>query len=246
MALHFRGTRLERAVSSRARRRAPTASSQPRDGVVGDAAWTSPTSARAPPSGHAASRSRREAVATCSADTRRRAPSAASSSAPHVAHARSGRSSRWAAEASRWSRPTRCSTTSCSSLAAREGAAHPVPADRLRATRPRRSTPSRRASPTAPACPSTCRCSACATRGARSREIVLGQDIVYVGGGSMRNLLAIWRAHGLDELLDRGVARGHRARRPERRRDVLVSGRRDALERSARADRRAWDCSTAR
>jgi dipeptidase E len=33
------------------------------------------------------------------------------------------------------------------------------------------------------------------------REIVLSQDIVYVGGGSMRNLLAIWSAHGLDELL---------------------------------------------
>lgn len=33
------------------------------------------------------------------------------------------------------------------------------------------------------------------------RDIVLEQDIVYVGGGSMRNLLAIWQAHGLDELL---------------------------------------------
>jgi dipeptidase E len=33
------------------------------------------------------------------------------------------------------------------------------------------------------------------------REIVLEQDIIYVGGGSMRNLLAIWQAHGLDELL---------------------------------------------
>jgi dipeptidase E len=32
-------------------------------------------------------------------------------------------------------------------------------------------------------------------------EIVLDQDIIYVGGGSMRNLLAIWRAHGLDRLL---------------------------------------------
>jgi dipeptidase E len=32
-------------------------------------------------------------------------------------------------------------------------------------------------------------------------QIVLAQDIVYVGGGSMRNLLAIWRAHRLDELL---------------------------------------------
>jgi dipeptidase E len=34
-------------------------------------------------------------------------------------------------------------------------------------------------------------------------EIVLEQDIVYVGGGSMRNLLAIWRAHELDRLLRR-------------------------------------------
>lgn len=32
-------------------------------------------------------------------------------------------------------------------------------------------------------------------------EIVLSQDIIYVGGGSMRNLLAIWRAHRLDESL---------------------------------------------
>ena len=32
-------------------------------------------------------------------------------------------------------------------------------------------------------------------------EIVLSQDILYVGGGSMRNLLAIWGAHDLDLLL---------------------------------------------
>ncbi len=32
-------------------------------------------------------------------------------------------------------------------------------------------------------------------------EVVLEADIIYVGGGSMRNLLAIWRAHGLDHLL---------------------------------------------
>lgn len=33
------------------------------------------------------------------------------------------------------------------------------------------------------------------------RETVLDQDILYVGGGSMRNMLAIWQAHGLDSLL---------------------------------------------
>ena len=39
---------------------------------------------------------------------------------------------------------------------------------------------------------------------------LLAQDVIYVGGGSMRNLLAIWRAHRLDALLcacwRRGVA----------------------------------------
>ena len=34
------------------------------------------------------------------------------------------------------------------------------------------------------------------------------QDIVYTGGGSMRNLLAIWRAHGLDEILIDAWRRG--------------------------------------
>ena len=39
-------------------------------------------------------------------------------------------------------------------------------------------------------------------------EIVLSQDVIYAGGGSMRNLLAIWRAHGLDELLVEAWRRG--------------------------------------
>jgi dipeptidase E len=39
-------------------------------------------------------------------------------------------------------------------------------------------------------------------------EIVLGQDILYIGGGSMRNLLAIWRAHDLDRLLVSAWRRG--------------------------------------
>ena len=39
-------------------------------------------------------------------------------------------------------------------------------------------------------------------------KLVLGQDLVYVGGGSMRNLLAIWRAHGLDRLLTEAWRRG--------------------------------------
>jgi dipeptidase E len=40
------------------------------------------------------------------------------------------------------------------------------------------------------------------------QDVVLEQDIVYVGGGSMRNLLAIWRAHELDETLVRAWEHG--------------------------------------
>jgi len=40
------------------------------------------------------------------------------------------------------------------------------------------------------------------------REIVLAHDVVYAGGGSMRNLLAIWGAHGLDVVLREAWERG--------------------------------------
>jgi dipeptidase E len=33
------------------------------------------------------------------------------------------------------------------------------------------------------------------------RSFVLEQDVVYVGGGSTANLLAVWRTHGLDRIL---------------------------------------------
>jgi peptidase E len=39
-------------------------------------------------------------------------------------------------------------------------------------------------------------------------EIIGEQDIVYAGGGSMRNLLAIWRAHELDAMLIEAWRRG--------------------------------------
>jgi dipeptidase E len=40
------------------------------------------------------------------------------------------------------------------------------------------------------------------------REHLLAQDAVYVGGGSMVNLLAIWRAQGLDAILRDGWRAG--------------------------------------
>ena len=39
-------------------------------------------------------------------------------------------------------------------------------------------------------------------------EDVLEQDVVYVGGGSTANLLALWRLHGLPEVLVEAALRG--------------------------------------
>lgn len=39
-------------------------------------------------------------------------------------------------------------------------------------------------------------------------DLVLQQDVIYVGGGSLRNLLALWREHALDEVLLRAWAGG--------------------------------------
>lgn len=33
------------------------------------------------------------------------------------------------------------------------------------------------------------------------RDFVLAQDVLYVGGGNTANMLAVWRAHGLDRIL---------------------------------------------
>jgi peptidase E len=40
------------------------------------------------------------------------------------------------------------------------------------------------------------------------RDVLLAQDAIYVGGGSMLNLLAIWRAHGLHSVLREAWGRG--------------------------------------
>jgi dipeptidase E len=43
---------------------------------------------------------------------------------------------------------------------------------------------------------------------AQLRELLLEQDLVYVGGGSTLNLLAVWRAHRFDALLKTAWKRG--------------------------------------
>ncbi|AXE83773.1 peptidase E [Streptomyces sp. Go-475] len=40
------------------------------------------------------------------------------------------------------------------------------------------------------------------------RSFLLAQDVVYVGGGNTANLLAVWRAHGVDRLLREACDRG--------------------------------------
>jgi dipeptidase E len=40
------------------------------------------------------------------------------------------------------------------------------------------------------------------------REHLLAQDVIYVGGGSMRNMLAVWREHSVDEIMRAAWERG--------------------------------------
>jgi len=40
------------------------------------------------------------------------------------------------------------------------------------------------------------------------REHLLAQDLIYVGGGSVISMLAVWRAHGIDAILREAWARG--------------------------------------
>ncbi|MFE6223119.1 Type 1 glutamine amidotransferase-like domain-containing protein [Streptomyces sp. NPDC057854] len=40
------------------------------------------------------------------------------------------------------------------------------------------------------------------------KAFLLAQDVVYVGGGNTANLLAVWRAHGVDRILREALERG--------------------------------------
>ncbi|MDB5288957.1 MAG: peptidase [Phycisphaerales bacterium] len=40
------------------------------------------------------------------------------------------------------------------------------------------------------------------------RSFVLGQDVIYVGGGNTANLLAVWRVHGFDRILREALGKG--------------------------------------
>src|SRR5437764_1091131 len=65
-------------------------------------------------------------------------------------------------------------------------------------------------------------------------EHLLAQDAIYVGGGSMRNMLAIWREHAIDDAMREAWSSGGGAGGPQRRRDVLVRGRDQREWRQAR------------
>jgi dipeptidase E len=40
------------------------------------------------------------------------------------------------------------------------------------------------------------------------RAVVLESDLIFVGGGNTANMLAIWRVHGVDDLLREALAKG--------------------------------------
>ena len=62
-------------------------------------------------------------------------------------------------------------------------------------------------------------------------SFVLAQDVIYVGGGSTANLLAVWRAHGLDRDPRAGLERGRGDVWDQRRHELLVRAVGDGLVR---------------
>ena len=40
------------------------------------------------------------------------------------------------------------------------------------------------------------------------REVLLAQDVIYVGGGNTANMLAVWRLHGVDLVMAEAWERG--------------------------------------
>ena len=44
--------------------------------------------------------------------------------------------------------------------------------------------------------------------GRNPREVLLAQDVIYVGGGSTANMLAVWRVHGVDRVMVEAWERG--------------------------------------
>jgi dipeptidase E len=44
--------------------------------------------------------------------------------------------------------------------------------------------------------------------GPAPRDLLLAQDLIYVGGGNTANMLAIWRVHGVDAVLREAWERG--------------------------------------
>ena len=227
-ALHFVGKELSEVVSSRARARARmfVSCGRRRVGTLSSASWRSGTSAAEVRGAPRRSPRERPGGTWC-----------ADGDAP-------ARSSRWAAAASRWS-----ASPALDQLRARAdrqaGPEGLLPADRQR--RPAR--PGRRASTSASAAwpcePSILSLFHLGRDRIDPIAHLLAQDAIYVGGGSMRNMLAIWREHGIDDAMRDGVGARHRARRAERRRDVLVRGRGQHERRRAGGGRAGSGCSPA-
>ena len=74
-------------------------------------------------------------------------------------------------------------------------------------------------------------------------DLLMSQDIIFVGGGSVANMLAVWRVHGIDEIMRKAWQAGIVLAGLLGRRHLLVRGGNDGLVRppAAAVHRRARD-----
>ena len=72
-------------------------------------------------------------------------------------------------------------------------------------------------------------------------DFLLSQDIIFVGGGSVANMVAVWRVHGIDEILRKAWHAGIVLAGSSAGRHLLVRGRHHGLLRrqAAAVHRRA-------
>ena len=64
-------------------------------------------------------------------------------------------------------------------------------------------------------------------------DLLLSQDVIFVGGGSVANMVAVWRVHGIDQIMRKAWQAG-----------IVLAGRAPARSAGSKAGRRTRSAAT--